>query len=56
MDDLADQLRLVLVRLRIERAAIPAQFDHAPLPWQQLSEAERNQWRDLARACKEVMP
>jgi hypothetical protein len=51
-DELADRLRLVVVRLRIERVPL---FDHMPLAWGQLAESEREQWRDIARACREVM-
>jgi hypothetical protein len=51
-DELADRLRLVVVRLRVERVPL---FDHIPLAWAQLAESEREQWRDIARACREVM-
>lgn len=51
-DELADCLRLVVVRLRVERVALGV---HDPLPWVQLAESEREQWRDIARACREVM-
>lgn len=53
LEELADRLRLVMVRLRIERNGLA---HHDPLPWEQLTESERNQWRDHARACQEVMP
>jgi hypothetical protein len=57
LDELADALRIVMVRLRLERFAGGAQrVLHVPLPWAQLTESEKNQWRDHARACKEVMP
>lgn len=55
LDALADRLRMVMVRLRIERSAVADAFSHTPLPWEQLTESERNQWRDHARACQEVM-
>ena len=53
LDELADQLRRVTVRLRFERMAIAAGADI--LPWQQLQESERSQWRDFAVAAREVM-
>lgn len=54
LEQFADRLRLVMVRLRIERE--PTLGRHwEPLPWEQLAESERNQWRDTARACLEVV-
>lgn len=53
LENLADELRLVVVRLRIERYAALGPYE--ALPWAQLTESERNQWRDHARACQEVM-
>lgn len=55
LDELADRLRLVMARLRVERSAMPAADGYSPLPWGQLTESEKNQWRDHARACQEVM-
>ena len=59
LERLADRLRLVMVRLRLERYALTAPVYGGggdPLPWEQLTESEKNQWRDHARACQEVMP
>jgi hypothetical protein len=59
LEQLADRLRLVMVRLRLERYALTApvygDYGGDPLPWEQLTESEKNQWRDHARACQEVM-
>lgn len=55
LDDVADNLRFVMTRLRNERNSFALAVDYTPLPWEQLTESERNQWRDHARACKEVM-
>lgn len=56
LEAIADRLRLTMNRLRQERdfggyTGRP----YSPLPWSQLTESERNQWRDHARACVEVM-
>lgn len=55
LDALADSLRLATARIRIERWGMGADVRHVPLPWSQLAESERNQWRDHARAATEVM-
>lgn len=55
LEELADRLRLVMLRLRLERVAVFVGDAYEPLPWEQLAESERNQWRDHARACQEVM-
>lgn len=53
LETLADRLRHAIARMRIER--IPGvDFAGQMLPWDQLTESERNQWRDHARACVEV--
>lgn len=54
LDRLADNLRRVMTRLRVEREYTLSEH-WSPLPWDQLIESERNQWRDTARACLEVM-
>jgi hypothetical protein len=53
LDELADRLRQVTVRLRLERMALPGAA--SILPWQMLQESERIQWRDFAVAAREVM-
>lgn len=54
LDELADELRRVTVRLRFERMAIHA--GAGLLPWAMLQASEQEQWRDVARAVEEVMP
>lgn len=53
LDELADRLRQVTVRLRLERWALPG--DAAILPWEMLQESERVNWRDFAIAAQKVM-
>lgn len=55
LDCLADKLRRVMTRLYVERESSTLSRHWTPLPWEQLMESEKNQWRDHARACTEVM-
>jgi hypothetical protein len=53
LDDVADRLRLVTARLFVERYGLRSGSD--PIPWTQLTESEKNRWRDHARAAQEVL-
>jgi hypothetical protein len=53
LDETADSLRLVVARLFVERYGLRS--DNDPMPWSQLTESEKNRWRDHARAAREVL-
>lgn len=55
LETLADKLRIAIVRIRFARNPMLNTEQYTPLPWEQLAESERIQWRDHARACMEVM-
>lgn len=52
-DVVADRLRLVMARLFVERYGLTPNSD--PMPWTQLTESEKNRWRDHARAAQEAL-